>query len=87
MRLSARLLTETGIAWLALGVAALHVAHVNFFQPESGTSAADHPETEMDGGARAQISRSSTGTRSSPVAHESRQSAAPSSPVNRECRP
>ena len=41
-RVGAALLTETGLARLALGVAALHIADDNFFQPESGTSARDH---------------------------------------------
>jgi uncharacterized protein len=34
--------TETGLARVALGIAALHVADDNFFQPEPGTSAGDH---------------------------------------------
>lgn len=39
MRFRAILLTEAGLARLALGIAALHVADDNFFQPEPGTSA------------------------------------------------
>jgi dienelactone hydrolase len=34
--------TETGLARLALGVAALHVVDDNFLQPQPGTSAGDH---------------------------------------------
>ena len=41
-RLSAALLTEVGLARLALGVATLHVVDDNFLQPQPGTSAADH---------------------------------------------
>jgi uncharacterized protein len=41
-RAAAAVLTETGLARLALGVAALHVVDDNFLQPEAGTSAADH---------------------------------------------
>jgi hypothetical protein len=37
-----RLGTETGLARLALGVVALHVADDNFLQPQPGTSAGDH---------------------------------------------
>jgi dienelactone hydrolase len=33
---------ELGIAWTAIGLIALHVADDSFFQPEPGTSAADH---------------------------------------------
>ena len=40
--LLARLATETAVARAALGVIALHVADDSFFQPEPGTSAADH---------------------------------------------
>lgn len=39
---AAALRTETGLARLALGVAALHAADDNFFQPNPGTSASDH---------------------------------------------
>ena len=42
MRFRGKLLTETWLARLALGIAALHVADDNFFQPEPGTSAGDH---------------------------------------------
>ena len=41
-RAAAALRTETGLARLALGVAALHVVDDNFLQPEPGTSAGDH---------------------------------------------
>ena len=41
-RLAAALRTETGLARLALGVAALHVVDDSFLQPERGTSAGDH---------------------------------------------
>jgi hypothetical protein len=41
-RVAAALRTETGLARLALGVAALHVVDDNFLQPQPGTSAADH---------------------------------------------
>jgi hypothetical protein len=41
-RVAAALRTETGLARVALGIAALHVADDNFFQPEPGTSAGDH---------------------------------------------
>lgn len=34
--------TEAGLARLALGIAALHVADDNFIQPQPGTSAGDH---------------------------------------------
>jgi hypothetical protein len=39
---AAALLTETGLARIALGVGALHMVDDNFLQPESGTSAGDH---------------------------------------------
>ena len=41
-RLVAALRTETGLARLALGIAALHVVDDSFLQPERGTSAVDH---------------------------------------------
>ena len=41
-RIGAALLTEVGLARLALGIAALHVVDDNFLQPQPGTSAADH---------------------------------------------
>jgi uncharacterized protein len=41
-RIGAALRTETGLARLALGVAALHVVDDNFLQPQPGTSAGDH---------------------------------------------
>jgi uncharacterized protein len=41
-RAAAALLTETGLARIALGVGALHMVDDNFLQPESGTSAGDH---------------------------------------------
>jgi len=41
-RVSAFLRTESGLARLALGIAALHVVDDNFLQPQPGTSAADH---------------------------------------------
>jgi dienelactone hydrolase len=41
-RAAAALRTETGLARLALGVAALHVVDDNFLQPQPGTSAGDH---------------------------------------------
>jgi uncharacterized protein len=41
-RVAAAVLTETGLARLALGVGALHVVDDNFLQPERGTSAGDH---------------------------------------------
>ena len=41
-RLVAALRTETGLARLALGIAALHVVDDGFLQPERGTSAVDH---------------------------------------------
>ena len=41
-RVAAALRTETGLARVALGVAALHVVDDNFLQPQPGTSAADH---------------------------------------------
>ena len=39
---AAALLTEVGLARLALGVAALHLVDENFLQPQTGTSAGDH---------------------------------------------
>ena len=41
-RAAAVLGTETGLARLALGIAALHIVDDNFLQPQPGTSAADH---------------------------------------------
>jgi len=41
-RLAAALLTETGLARIALGIGALHVVDDNFLQPQPGTSAGDH---------------------------------------------
>jgi uncharacterized protein len=41
-RVAAALLTETGLARLALGVGALHVVDDNFLQPQPGTSAGNH---------------------------------------------
>ena len=41
-RTLAALRTETGLARVALGVAALHAVDDNFLQPEPGTSAGDH---------------------------------------------
>jgi dienelactone hydrolase len=41
-RAVAALRTETGLARLALGIAAVHVADDNFLQPEPGTTAGDH---------------------------------------------
>ena len=41
-RVGAVLRTESGLARLALGIAALHVVDDNFLQPQPGTSAADH---------------------------------------------
>jgi uncharacterized protein len=41
-RVAAALRTETGLARIALGVAALHVVDDNFLQPEPGVSAGDH---------------------------------------------
>lgn len=41
-RVAAALRTETGLARLALGIAALHVVDDNFLQPQPGTSAGDH---------------------------------------------
>src|SRR4029453_11280408 len=41
-RAAAALRTETGLARLALGIAALHIVDDNFLQPQPGTSAADH---------------------------------------------
>ncbi|MGH3013463.1 MAG: hypothetical protein ACRDNN_00795, partial [Gaiellaceae bacterium] len=41
-RAAAALRTETGLARVALGVAALHVLDDNFIQPQPGTSAGDH---------------------------------------------
>jgi uncharacterized protein len=41
-RAVAALRTETGLAGLALGIAALHVVDDNFLQPQPGTSAGDH---------------------------------------------
>ncbi len=41
-RVAAALLTEAGLARIALGVAALHAVDDNFLQPEPGTSAGDH---------------------------------------------
>jgi uncharacterized protein len=41
-RVAAAFRTETGLARVALGIAALHAADDNFFQPEPGTSAGDH---------------------------------------------
>jgi uncharacterized protein len=41
-RAATALLTETGLARIALGVGALHMVDDNFLQPESGTSAGDH---------------------------------------------
>jgi uncharacterized protein len=42
MRFRAMFLNEAGLARLALGVAAIHVADDNFLQPEPGISARDH---------------------------------------------
>jgi uncharacterized protein len=39
---AAALLSEAGLARVALGIGALHVADDNFLQPEPGTSAGDH---------------------------------------------
>ena len=41
-RVAAALRTETGLVRIALGIAALHAADDNFFQPEPGISAGDH---------------------------------------------
>ena len=41
-RVAAALRTESGLARVGLGVAALHAADDNFLQPEAGTSAGDH---------------------------------------------
>jgi uncharacterized protein len=41
-RIRAALLTESGLARLALGIAVLHVVDDNFLQPQPGTSAMDH---------------------------------------------
>ena len=41
-RAGAFLRTESGLARLALGIAALHVVDDNFLQPQPGTSAGDH---------------------------------------------
>ena len=41
-RATAALRTETGLARLALGIAAFHVVDDNFVQPQPGTSARDH---------------------------------------------
>jgi hypothetical protein len=41
-RVAAAVLTETGLARVALGVGAVHVIDDNFLQPEAGTSAGDH---------------------------------------------
>jgi hypothetical protein len=41
-RVATAVRTETGLARIALGIAALHAADDNFFQPEPGTSAGDH---------------------------------------------
>ena len=41
-RAAATLRTETGLARVALGIAALHIVDDNFLQPQPGTSAADH---------------------------------------------
>jgi hypothetical protein len=41
-RVGAALLTETGLARIALGIGALHVVDDNFLQPQPGTSAGDH---------------------------------------------
>ena len=41
-RIAAALLTETGLARIALGIGALHVVDDNFLQPEPGVSARDH---------------------------------------------
>jgi dienelactone hydrolase len=41
-RLLGRLRRESGLVALAVGTIALHVLDDNFFQPQSGTSAADH---------------------------------------------
>jgi hypothetical protein len=41
-RVAAALLTETGLARIALCVGALHVVDDNFLQPQPGTSAGDH---------------------------------------------
>jgi hypothetical protein len=41
-RVAGALLTEVGLARIALGVATLHVVDDNFLQPERGTSAGDH---------------------------------------------
>ena len=41
-RVGAFVRTESGLARLALGIAALHVVDDNFLQPQPGTSAADH---------------------------------------------
>jgi uncharacterized protein len=38
----AALLTETGLARIALGIGALHLVDDNFLQPQPGTSAGDH---------------------------------------------
>jgi alpha/beta superfamily hydrolase len=41
-RVAGALLTETGLARIALGIGALHVVDDNFLQPQPGTSAGDH---------------------------------------------
>jgi fermentation-respiration switch protein FrsA (DUF1100 family) len=41
-RAAAALRTESGLARLALGVAAVHIVDDNFLQPQPGTSAGDH---------------------------------------------
>ena len=41
-RVAAALLSEVGLARVALGVGALHVVDDNFLQPQPGTSAVDH---------------------------------------------
>jgi hypothetical protein len=41
-RVAAALRTETGLARIAFGVGALHVADDNFLQPQPGTTAGDH---------------------------------------------
>ena len=41
-RIAVRVRSEVGVARLAIGVVALHVADDNFLQPNPGTSAADH---------------------------------------------
>ena len=41
-RVAAALVTETGLARIALGIGALHVVDDNLLQPQPGTSAGDH---------------------------------------------